>query len=314
MVRGERGADEVRAGAAREEDGGDDKQDWGWQVREGAGGSHGGWRAGRQLARGGRDGGTRRPAVSTVLTRPISDMQTLTGRASFHFFYFIRRTMLPHYTALHHPPSLGHSRADAYPPRFAPNIAGAVRGPHAPPDLPHAPAMRPWELDAALQRVPPFQRANAALEQYPTAPDIAAGTLAVMRNDGAVDDALLADFGCGTARLSVAAALYGAAFIIAVDVDEDGALSAARQNASDDYPCIDFVRADVAASHFLRPAALDAVVMNPPFGTKRQGVDVAFLARAARSTRSAVYSMHKTSTRDYIARTLQSWHANGQVK
>lgn len=174
--------------------------------------------------------------------------------------------------------------------------------------------MRRCQLDDALQRVPPFPRANAALEQHPTAPDIAAATLSVMHNDGAVDDALLADFGCGTARLSVAAALFGAAFVIAVDIDEDGALSTARQNTSEQYPCIDFVCADVATSNFLRPNALDTVVMNPPFGTKRQGVDVAFLARAARSTRSTVYSMHKTSTRDYIARTLQSWQANGQVK
>lgn len=45
----------------------------------------------------------------------------------------------------------------------------------------------------------------------------------------------------------------------------------------------------------------DTVLMNPPFGTKKNaGLDVQFLASGVRLARSAVYSLHKSSTRDYI--------------
>lgn len=45
----------------------------------------------------------------------------------------------------------------------------------------------------------------------------------------------------------------------------------------------------------------DTVLMNPPFGTKKNaGLDVKFLARGVKLARTAVYSLHKSSTRDFI--------------
>jgi len=45
---------------------------------------------------------------------------------------------------------------------------------------------------------------------------------------------------------------------------------------------------------------VDTVVMNPPFGTKRKGIDMAFLEAAVCLARRSVYSLHKSSTRAYI--------------
>lgn len=43
--------------------------------------------------------------------------------------------------------------------------------------------------------------------------------------------------------------------------------------------------------------------MNPPFGTKRNaGTDMKFLEIAVKLARKAVYSLHKTSTRDHVIR------------
>ena len=56
--------------------------------------------------------------------------------------------------------------------------------------------------------------------------------------------------------------------------------------------------------------AFDTALMNPPFGTRQKGVDMAFLRAgldAVRAGGGAVYSMHKTSTRDYIAKTCKRW-------
>lgn len=44
--------------------------------------------------------------------------------------------------------------------------------------------------------------------------------------------------------------------------------------------------------------AFDTVVMNPPFGTKHNaGMDMKFLAAGLKLARTAVYSLHKSSTR-----------------
>ena len=40
--------------------------------------------------------------------------------------------------------------------------------------------------------------------------------------------------------------------------------------------------------------------MNPPFGTRHKGADVAFLRAAFRLARGSVYSLHKSSTRAHL--------------
>ncbi len=54
----------------------------------------------------------------------------------------------------------------------------------------------------------------------------------------------------------------------------------------------------------------DTVVMNPPFGTRRAGADVAFLRAAFRIAAGAIYSLHKTSTRAHIEKVaMTKFHA-----
>lgn len=53
---------------------------------------------------------------------------------------------------------------------------------------------------------------------------------------------------------------------------------------------------------------VDTVLTNPPFGTKNNaGVDITFLRAATRLARRAVYSFHKSSTRDFLIKTVQGW-------
>lgn len=53
---------------------------------------------------------------------------------------------------------------------------------------------------------------------------------------------------------------------------------------------------------------VDTVVTNPPFGTKpdKAGIDMQFLKLSCRLARRAVYSLHKSSTRDFILRTMNA--------
>ncbi|GAB0495057.1 hypothetical protein MMPV_006354 [Pyropia vietnamensis] len=59
-------------------------------------------------------------------------------------------------------------------------------------------------------------------------------------------------------------------------------------------------RHPLAPPPWARGRTIDTVVMNPPFGTRVAGADVAFLLAAAHIARRAVWSMHKASTRAYV--------------
>ena len=58
----------------------------------------------------------------------------------------------------------------------------------------------------------------------------------------------------------------------------------------------------------LHDKCVDTVMTNPPFGTKgdNAGIDIEFVLLACQLARRAVYSFHKTTTRDYVLRTLQT--------
>jgi rRNA N6-adenosine-methyltransferase METTL5 len=59
---------------------------------------------------------------------------------------------------------------------------------------------------------------------------------------------------------------------------------------------------------------VDTVVTNPPFGTKHNaGMDVRFLKAATRLARHAIYSFHKTSTREYLLKLIEKWGFQAQV-
>jgi predicted RNA methylase len=239
--------------------------------------------------------------------------------------------------------------------------------------------MKRSDLVSHLHAAPPFPSPSYALEQYKTSPELAADiVLAIEGRYRALGSRCVADLGCGTGTLSLAAAALGACFVCGFDVDAAalGAASGAAA-ASGSFAVMDFALCDVAAmgdalsagggspaagAVLLRPrrgaegggggaaragpqpleeaggggggggapgagaaaarAALarwegrfDTVLMNPPFGTRRPGVDVAFLRAALALVHSggAVFSLHKSSTRAHLLRTAASWGVGVEV-
>jgi predicted RNA methylase len=64
----------------------------------------------------------------------------------------------------------------------------------------------------------------------------------------------------------------------------------------------------------LKSKCVDTVLTNPPFGTKHNaGMDLRFLRTATRLARRAVYSFHKTTTRDFMIAQVTSWGYEVQV-
>jgi rRNA N6-adenosine-methyltransferase METTL5 len=164
------------------------------------------------------------------------------------------------------------------------------------------PSMKLKELESLMQDIAPFANPKVDLEQYPTGPHLASRLLFTVANSfDEFQGQTVVDLGCGTAMLTIGAAILGAVHIIGVDIDQD-ALEIAQLNVDEfeDPLPIDFIQSDV--THLLRHHHLsaDTVIMNPPFGTRKKGADAEFLTTAFQIARKSVYSLHKSSTREYI--------------
>ena len=192
--------------------------------------------------------------------------------------------------------------------------------------------MKDWEVEQALQEVEGFGKSKIELEQYMTPPELATHFVcAAQRTYGDIEGKCVLDLGCGTGMLSCGAALMGADSVTACDLDED-ALAIARGNRAELEleDVIDFVKLNVAARGHrgddpgevpILPnfrTKFDTVMLNPPFGANKdrqqKGIDLLFLHTALCMVKpeGAVYSLHKSSTREHIERTGERWGANAE--
>ncbi|KAF3592180.1 hypothetical protein DY000_02027504 [Brassica cretica] len=161
--------------------------------------------------------------------------------------------------------------------------------------------MKLKQLEGLLGDLQQFSNPKVELEQYPTGPHIASRMLFTAENSyGDITDKVVADFGCGCGTLSAAASLLDASCVIGFDIDPQS-LETATLNAEELEVEIDFVQCDVTKLE-LKGQVVGTVVMNPPFGTRKKGADMEFLSAAMKVASQAVYSLHKTSTREHIKR------------
>jgi len=115
------------------------------------------------------------------------------------------------------------------------------------------------------------------------------------------------DLGTGTGRLAIGAALIGAEMVLGVDIDKR-AITLADENARKVGVDVEWVISDLDGVR----GSFDAVVMNPPYGTRTPHNDTMFLLRALELAPVA-YSIHKSSTREFLMRFVgkKGWEVDG---
>lgn len=183
--------------------------------------------------------------------------------------------------------------------------------------------MKLKELEGYLQQVEGFDQPKLHLEQYITSGHIASHMLFSM--DQTYDDIennIVADFGCGCGVLSIGAGMLGAGQVIGIDIDQD-ALDIAQENISsfELESEIDLINCNLASGgenrvldYLASRKTIDTVIMNPPFGTKdNKGIDLLFLKNAIDISQGAVYSLHKTTTRNFISKKVDEWGCSFEV-
>jgi len=154
-------------------------------------------------------------------------------------------------------------------------------------------------LAISLSKLKPFNKPNARLEQYSTDSEVASDILWHAAMAGHINGKAIADLGAGTGILGIGCLMLGAGKVHFVEVDPS-AVDLLRQNL-EGFENFEIHEAD--ASEFSSKA--DTVIMNPPFGTRHKGADIIFLERAA-SIANTIYSLHKTSTLEYVRKKAQA--------
>lgn len=155
-------------------------------------------------------------------------------------------------------------------------------------------------LAIVLSKLKGFKKPKVRAEQYMTEPEIAAEMLWLMHMRNELGDKTVADLGSGTGILGLGALLLGAKKAFLVENDRE-AMEIAKQNMKhlEDEGFIlgkaVFVLSDISGFD----EKVDVVVENPPFGTRDEHADKAFLGKAF-AVADIVWSFHKTSTEKFV--------------
>ncbi|GJQ83208.1 hypothetical protein Trydic_g18232 [Trypoxylus dichotomus] len=178
------------------------------------------------------------------------------------------------------------------------------------------PVLPRFDIKEILQDVDDFEEPKILLEQYVTPSHLASHMLHTIQSQyGDIQDKIVADLGSGCGALTIGAATLEASFVIGFEIDPDAVDIYVQNIDGESLPNVDVICCDVVKGI---PSRLykffDTVIMNPPFGTKHnEGIDMQFLKTAFELSRKAVYSLHKTSTRNHVLKVAKSQGINGEV-
>lgn len=150
------------------------------------------------------------------------------------------------------------------------------------------------QLEIQLGKLKILETPKLGLEQYPVSSDVAAELLYMAGFEHRDLQGQTIDLGTGTGRLAIGAAMMGSNKVVGVDIDET-AIALARENAVVAGVQVEWFVSDIDEVE----GRYDAVIMNPPYGTRSPHLDVRFLERAFELAPIS-YSIHKSSTRNYL--------------
>lgn len=151
-----------------------------------------------------------------------------------------------------------------------------------------------------MSEIEGFDDPNPTLEQYVTAPDVAATLLHRAALNGDLRQRVVVDLGAGTGRLAIGAAFLGADRVLGVERDPAALAIALDNERRLDPPVrIEWVLGDAARV----PIRLDetTVVMNPPFGAQRRSEGDRPFLRTAAAIGKVSYSLHNAGSQPFLA-------------
>ena len=155
-----------------------------------------------------------------------------------------------------------------------------------------------------LESLETFSSPTDDLEQYQTPASVAGEMIHYISNNYSIQNYSIADLGCGTGILGIAAALCGCKNVFLFDIDEE-ALEIAKNNVEslELNDNIQIIQTDVNQLRLCKKLNkfFDLVITNPPFGIRSEnGADVEFLKTASYLCNNTIFSLHKFSTVNFL--------------
>ena len=151
--------------------------------------------------------------------------------------------------------------------------------------------MKRKQLEIILSSIRVNPKPKLRFEQYDLDSASASTILHIAASLGDVEGKRIIDLGCGTGILSIGAAILGARCVVGVDVDRES-IKVAEENMKSLGGRVELISGTLDCVR----GSFDAVIMNPPFGSWKRGLDLVFLAKATAISR-VTYSLHKASER-----------------
>lgn len=163
------------------------------------------------------------------------------------------------------------------------------------------------QLEIILSQLKEPYFPKPSLEQYSIPGGLASQILNLAYLNGDIKNKLVFDFGCGSCRLGIGAALLGAK-VVGIDIDKD-AIRAAKEN---------LILHETIVSKRLKVslvvcdiknwfAKCDTVIQNPPFGIQTLHADRLFLEKALDCAKR-IYSLHRggyRKTREFLTKFIE---------
>ncbi len=157
-----------------------------------------------------------------------------------------------------------------------------------------------------------FLTPQVKLEQYSLPGDVIALILVLAAND--LKGRNVVEFGCGTGRITLPVQKFFSKQMLAVDTDVK-VINLLMKLKNDHNLRIDLLLTPI---EFLEPylwgELFHTTIMNPPFGTKRRGIDIVFLRKALAFSQTVI-SIHKSNaqSRKLIAKISQSYTKSCEI-
>ena len=157
-----------------------------------------------------------------------------------------------------------------------------------------------------------FQKGILELEQYTLPAQLIAFILAYTEKD--LKNQNIVEFGSGTGRISLPLLKFFSPNVLCIDVDSEAMLNlkrllkAQKLNAELLISAIEFLDTSSWNNSY------EVTIMNPPFGTKRKGIDIVFLKKALIFSKKVI-TIHKSNqeSRRLINRTSSNYNKSCEI-
>lgn len=169
-----------------------------------------------------------------------------------------------------------------------------------------------YQIFEYVNTINSFQKGKIQLEQYTLPSQLIAFLLVYIAKD--LMNQRIVEFGSGTGRITLPLLKFLSPYLLCVDIDSEAMhnlkrlLNTQKLNAELLISAIEFLETYPWNDSF------EVTIMNPPFGTKRKGIDIVFLEKALTFS-NKVISIHKSNrdTRKLIDRISRNYNKSCEI-